>query len=92
VRFGNLLAMQVDARSSRRNVRFSNRPFGVKHFQTVRRCSVDVTHGLDLKVTVQKMIVAGDYVTVHMSFTGHFTGSFGQTQGNGRPVPFIPIL
>ena len=27
---------------------FSNRPFGVKHFQTVRRCSVDVTHGLVL--------------------------------------------
>src|SRR5580704_1763160 len=30
------------------NVRFSNRPFGVKHFQTVRRCSVDVTHELVL--------------------------------------------
>jgi predicted ester cyclase len=43
----------------------------------------------DLKVTVEKMIVAGDYVTVHMNFTGHFTGSFGQTQGKGQPVPFI---
>ena len=43
----------------------------------------------DLKVTVEKMIVAGDYVTVHMSFTGHFTGKFGQTQGKGQPVPFI---
>ena len=30
------------------DVRFSNRPFGVKHFQTVHRCSVDVTHGLVL--------------------------------------------
>jgi hypothetical protein len=30
------------------HVRFSNRPFGVKRFQTVRRCSVDVTHGLVL--------------------------------------------
>jgi len=30
------------------NVRFSNRPFGVKHFQTIRRCSVDVAHGLVL--------------------------------------------
>jgi hypothetical protein len=30
------------------DVRFSNRPFGVKHFQTVRRYSVDVTHGLVL--------------------------------------------
>src|ERR1700730_11193574 len=41
----------------------------------------------DLKVTVEKMIVAGDYVTVHMNFTGHFTGRFGQTQGKGQPVP-----
>jgi predicted ester cyclase len=43
----------------------------------------------DLKVTVEKIIVAGDYVTVHMNFTGHFTGRFGQTQGKGQPVPFI---
>jgi predicted ester cyclase len=43
----------------------------------------------DLTVTVEKMIVAGDYVTVHMNFTGHFTGRFGQTQGKGQPVPFI---
>jgi predicted ester cyclase len=43
----------------------------------------------DLKVTVEKMIVAGDYVTVHMRFTGHFTGKFGQTQGKGQPIPFI---
>jgi predicted ester cyclase len=42
----------------------------------------------DLKVTVKKMILAGDYVTVHMNFTGHFTGKFGQTQGKGQPVPF----
>jgi predicted ester cyclase len=43
----------------------------------------------DLKVTVEKMIVAGDYVTVHMRFTGHFTGRFGQTDGKGQPIPFI---
>jgi predicted ester cyclase len=43
----------------------------------------------DLKVTVEKMIVAGDYVTVHMSFTGHFTGVFGRTQGVGQPIAFI---
>src|SRR5665213_2784156 len=29
-------------------VRFSNRPFGVKRFQTIHRCSVDVTRGLVL--------------------------------------------
>src|SRR5471030_1571184 len=29
-------------------VRFSNRPFGVKRFQTIHRCGVDVAHGLVL--------------------------------------------
>jgi len=43
----------------------------------------------DLKVTVEKMIIAGDYVTVHMRFSGHFTGSFGQTQGKGQAIDFI---
>jgi hypothetical protein len=32
----------------RPDVRFSNRPFGVKRFQTIHRCSVDVAHGLVL--------------------------------------------
>src|ERR1700693_356979 len=32
----------------RSNVCFSNRPFGVKHFQTIHHCSVDVAHGLVL--------------------------------------------
>ena len=36
-----------------------------------------------------KLFLAGDYVTVHMKFTGHFTGRFGQTQGNGQPIAFI---
>jgi predicted ester cyclase len=43
----------------------------------------------DLTVTVEKMIVAGDYVTVHMNFAGHFTGTFGKVQGNGQAVAFI---
>jgi hypothetical protein len=30
------------------DVRFSNRPVGVKHFQTIRHGSVDVAHGLSL--------------------------------------------
>ena len=29
-------------------VSFSNRPFGVKRFQTIHRCNVDVAHGLVL--------------------------------------------
>ena len=43
----------------------------------------------DLTVTVHKMIVAGPYVTVHMSFAGHFTGAFGTAKGDGQPVSFI---
>jgi predicted ester cyclase len=43
----------------------------------------------DLGVTVEKMIVAGEYVTVHMKFTGHFTGKFGHTQGKGQSIAFI---
>ena len=43
----------------------------------------------DLSVEVVKMVVAGDYVTVHMEFKGHFTGTFGQTKGNGQPIDFI---
>jgi predicted ester cyclase len=42
----------------------------------------------DLKVTVHKMIVAGPYVTVHMTFAGHFTGTFAMTKGDGQPVSF----
>jgi predicted ester cyclase len=43
----------------------------------------------DLTVTVEKMILAGDYVTVHMRFTGNFTGTFGKVQGNGQAIAFI---
>ena len=43
----------------------------------------------DLAVEVKKIIVAGDYVTVHMVFTGHFTGTFGQVQGKGQSIDFI---
>ena len=43
----------------------------------------------DLKVTVEKMIVAGDYVTVHMLFSGHFTGTFGKVHGKGQVIAFI---
>jgi predicted ester cyclase len=43
----------------------------------------------DLSVVVEKMVVAGDYVTVHMHFTGHFTGRFGDTTGKGQPIAVI---
>jgi hypothetical protein len=44
--WSKLLTRAVAQRSQ--NVRFSNRPFEVKRFQTIRRCGVDVTHGLVL--------------------------------------------
>jgi len=43
----------------------------------------------DLTVEVRKMVVAGDYVTVHMEFKGHFIGSFGKAKGNGQTIDFI---
>jgi predicted ester cyclase len=43
----------------------------------------------DLSVTVEKMIVAGEYVTVHMKFAGHFTGAFGKVRGNSQAISFI---
>lgn len=43
----------------------------------------------DLRVEVQKLIFADDYVTAHMVFTGHFTGRFDTTQGKGQAIRFI---
>jgi predicted ester cyclase len=43
----------------------------------------------DLSVKVRKMIFAGEYVTVHMEFKGHFTGSFGRAKGQGQAIDFI---
>ena len=41
-------SLQIIAHRKSLHVRFSNRPFEVKRFQTIRRCGVDVTHGLVL--------------------------------------------
>jgi len=38
----------ADKQTAPEFVRFSNRPVGVKHFQTIHHCSVDVAHGLAL--------------------------------------------
>ena len=39
---------QAEVCAGGRHVGFSNRPFQVKHFQTIRHCNVDVAHGLAL--------------------------------------------
>lgn len=43
----------------------------------------------DLSCEIEQMIVAGDRVVAHLRFHGHFTGHFGQTQGDGQKVNFI---
>jgi hypothetical protein len=35
------------------------------------------------------VIVAGDYVTTYLKFTGHFTGTFGTVHGKDQTVAFI---
>src|SRR5215471_138204 len=42
------LPPKADIRQGNRDVCFSNRPVGVKRFQAVQRCSVDVARGLAL--------------------------------------------
>ena len=43
----------------------------------------------DLSCAIEQMIVAGDRVVVHLRFRGHFTGRFGQIQGQGQTINFI---
>ncbi|TWB46193.1 putative ester cyclase [Rhizobium sp. ERR 922] len=43
----------------------------------------------DLSVEVRKMIFSGNYVTVHMVFRGHFTGTFASAKGTGQTIEFI---
>ncbi len=41
----------------------------------------------DLRCEIEQMIVAGDRVVTHLRFHGHFTGRFGQIQG--QTINFI---
>jgi predicted ester cyclase len=43
----------------------------------------------DLRCEIEQMIVAGDRVVTHLRFRGHFTGRFGQIQGQGQTITFI---
>jgi predicted ester cyclase len=45
----------------------------------------------DLKVEIEKIIVADDYVVVNYVFNGHFTGIFNSVKGEGQKVNFIAI-
>jgi predicted ester cyclase len=54
--------------------------FASKHFRAAAP---------DLTVEIRKLVVADDYVTVHMEFRGHFTGTFGKAKGQGQSIDFI---
>jgi predicted ester cyclase len=43
----------------------------------------------DIRCAIEQMIVAGDRVLTHLYFSGHFTGRFGQIQGQGQTIDFI---
>jgi predicted ester cyclase len=43
----------------------------------------------DLQADLLQLIVAGDRVTVHYRFHGHFTGQWAGKQGQGQAVDFI---
>jgi len=43
----------------------------------------------DLQADLLQLIVAGDRVTVHYRFHGHFTGRWADRQGQGQAIDFI---
>ncbi len=42
----------------------------------------------DLRAAIDDLVVSGDRAVLRLHFTGHFTGSFGQIQGQGQVVDF----
>ena len=58
------------------NVRFSNRPFGVKRFQTIHQHSVDVAHGLVLLFGIgAKAPCMGFSLSRNLSMAAHLFSS-----------------
>lgn len=42
----------------------------------------------DLRAEATHIVPHGDYVSVRLHFTGHFTGRFGDAQGAGQAIDF----
>lgn len=42
----------------------------------------------DLTVEIDDMVVAGDRVSLHLHFRGHFSGQFGKIKGIGQTIDF----
>ncbi|HSC84960.1 MAG TPA: ester cyclase [Pseudomonas sp.] len=45
----------------------------------------------DLRLRVEEMFVVGDKVIGRLHFSGHFSGKFGEHQGDGRAVDFVAV-
>jgi len=65
-RCGSIRVARMRHRASR-HVRFSNRPIGVKRFQTTHHCSVDVARGLVLLFSNRPIGVKRFQTTHHCS-------------------------
>src|SRR5258705_3513716 len=67
------------------DVRFSNRPFGVKRFQTIHHHSVDVAHGLVLLFGIgTKALPVWDSKTRRNNLSGGLAVSRRQVQADMR--------
>ncbi|AMO93252.1 snoaL-like polyketide cyclase family protein [Collimonas fungivorans] len=42
----------------------------------------------DLAMEIDDMVVAGDRVSLHLHFRGHFSGQFGKLKGKGQAIDF----
>jgi hypothetical protein len=70
--------------------RFSNRPLGVKHLQTIRRRSVDVSHGLVLLFGIGiRALPSWDSKTTRNNLSGDLAVSHtaGSSGGANSPHP-----
>jgi hypothetical protein len=78
------------SRSMQRFGRFSNRPFWVKRFQTIRCCSVDVSHGLTLLFGLgTKALPSWESRTRWNNLTGGLAvrGTAGPSDQTNSPYP-----
>jgi len=42
----------------------------------------------DLSMEIDDMVVAGDRISLHLHFRGHFSGQFGKLKGKGQAIDF----
>ena len=82
---------ETDNALQRLYVRFSNRPFGVKRFQTIHRYSVDVAHGLVLLFGIGTKALVWGFLCQGVrqggeAFLRRFLGSISKPVSSSRPA------